>query len=162
MKLWFLFLALIGTAGVCRAEAQGPGLGPVPRPSRGGGVEFRPVGRARSIVIGVIDPCKRPHPPPGCQNPSAPRTPAHGYTRPCSKINRCRGGPPRREAISVWDVVVSEGFYMYSTGIKIATTHNNANFANEFLSKLRMVRPFCWLGLTNLDRKFNFCRSQIF
>ncbi|KAI3418299.1 Long-chain-alcohol oxidase [Psidium guajava] len=99
MKLWLLFLALVGTVAVCRTVAEGPDLGPAASPSIG--VELRRVGAARSIVIGVLDPCKRPHPPPGCQNPHAPRLPVHNYTRPCSKINRCRGSPPRREAIDV-------------------------------------------------------------
>ncbi|KAL3725072.1 hypothetical protein ACJRO7_030135 [Eucalyptus globulus] len=99
MKLGLLFLVLIGTVAVCRAEAGSPGLEPAISP--GVEAELRRVAWSRSIVIGVIDPCRRPHPPPHCQSRHAPPTPAQNYTRPCAKFNWCRSGPPRREAIVV-------------------------------------------------------------
>ncbi|KAI3418300.1 Long-chain-alcohol oxidase [Psidium guajava] len=95
MKLCLLFLGLVGTAAVCRATVEGPNLGSALSPSVG--VELRRVRPARSIAIGVLDPCQRPRPPPDCRLPK----PVHNYTRPCAKFNRCRGNPPRQEAIDV-------------------------------------------------------------
>ncbi|CAN8258215.1 unnamed protein product [Cochlearia groenlandica] len=45
------------------------------------------------INPGVLSPCNRPNPPPGCQASNVrnkPRTPANKYQRGCPLIKRCR------------------------------------------------------------------------
>ncbi|KAK2631673.1 hypothetical protein EUGRSUZ_L02597 [Eucalyptus grandis] len=69
MRPWILCLAIIGMVLIHHGAVAAP------------------------IKPGVLDPCKRPNPPPGCHaNRHAPRAPANNYNRGCVKFNRCRGG----------------------------------------------------------------------